>query len=453
VRYTFYTISPHLYQGFSVQNDPVKIISDSPMSRFQIAAIAITVCLNGLDGFDVLAISFASPGIAEEWGIQHSMLGIVLAVELMGMALGSVLIGQMADHSGRRPLILGCLVTMTGGMLLAATSANITQLIIWRVLTGLGIGGMLAVVNATAAEFSNAKNRNTAIALMAAGYPLGAILGGSVSAYLLQLYDWRSVFYCGGMVSALILPLAWYFLPETIAFLAHKQPPCALARINRALARMGHPLATHLPEPTQHTRQIHQIKELFGRALLPVTLLLTLAQFAHSATFYFILKWTPKIIVDMGYLASSAAAVLAWASVGGAVGGMSFSLLVRRCPLMGLTIGAMIASVVMVNVFGNTPASLRTLALIVATAGFFINAGIVGLYALFAQLFEARLRASGTGLVIGIGRGGAALSPIIAGFLFEGGFGLASVALIMSIGSLLAAAALLLLLTRFKTDI
>jgi len=430
-------------------NDPVKTISDSPMTRFQLVAIAITVCLNGLDGFDVLAISFASPGIAEEWGIERSMLGIVLAMELIGMAIGSVLLGGVADRIGRRPMILGCLVTMMGGMLLAATSANITQLLIWRVLTGLGIGGMLAVINAAAAEFSNAKSRNTAVSVMAVGYPVGAVLGGSVSAWLLQSYDWRSVFYFGGIVTALMLPLVWYFLPETVAFLAHKRPPDALARINRTLARMGHRLADHLPtKASGDGGQARNAKELFSRTWLLVTLLVTLAYFAHIATFYFILKWIPKIIVDMGYLASSAAGVLVWANIGGALGGVLFGLLVRRWPLMALTIGTMLVSTIMVNVFGRGQASLQELALIAAATGFFTNAGVVGLYAVFAQVFPTRLRASGTGFVIGVGRGGAALSPIIAGFLFDGGFGLASVALMMSLGSLLAATSLLVLRMR-----
>jgi len=432
-----------------MSRDPVAILATSPMTRFQLVAVTITVFLNGLDGFDVLAISFASPGIAEEWGIDRSMLGIVLAMELIGMAIGSVLLGGVADRVGRRPLILGCLLTMMVGMLAAATSANITQLLIWRVLTGLGIGGMLAVINATAAEFSNARSRNTAVALMAVGYPLGAVLGGTVSAWLLQSHDWRVVFYFGGMVTAGVLPLVWYFLPETVAFLAHRRPPDALARINRTLARMGHAQVERLPAQVQEdSGRQHSARELFARPWLLVTLLVTMAYFAHIATFYFILKWIPKIIVDMGYVASSAAGVLVWANIGGALGGVLFGLLVRRWPLLWLTIATMVISTIMINVFGRGQASLQELALIAAISGFFTNAGVVGLYAVFAQVFPTRLRASGTGFVIGVGRGGAALSPMMAGFLFEGGFGLASVALLMSLGSLLAAVSLGILQMR-----
>jgi len=104
----------------------------------------------------------------------------------------------------------------------------------------------------------------------------------------------------------------------------------------------------------------------------------------------------------------------------------------------------MVGSTVMVNVFGRGQAGLAQLALVAACAGFFTNSAVVGLYAILAQAFPDRVRASGTGLVIGVGRGGAVLGPIIAGFLFESGQGLAAVALAMSLGSLIAAAMILL---------
>jgi len=433
-----------------MSKDPVNLINTSPMSRFQIMAIMLLIFLNGLDGFDVLAISFAAPGIAEEWGIDRSMLGIVLAMEMIGMGIGSVLLGGVADRFGRRPLILGCLMTMTVGMLAAAMSANLTQLMIWRVFTGLGIGGMLASINAATAEFSNARSRNTAIALKAAGYPVGAVLGGSVSAWLLQSYDWRAVFYFGAAMTTLALPLAWVGLPETVAFLARRQPRNALARINQSLARMGHAQIDQLPAPIHvgTGQPQNATKALLKHPWLVVTLLVTAAYFAHIFTFYFMLKWVPKIVVDMGYVASSAAGVLVWASIGNALGGVLLGLMARRLPLIWLMVGGMLMSIVMVNVFGQGQADLHKLVLIVAATGFFTNFGLAGLYALSAQVFPTRLRASGTGFVIGVGRGGAALSPIIAGFLFEGGFGLSSVALMMSMGTLLAIVLLLILRTR-----
>src|SRR5690554_2856311 len=121
--------------------DPRDIIARSPMSRLQVLVVGITIGLNALDGFDVLSISFASPGIMAEWGIDRSVLGFVLSSELAGMALGSILLGGVADRLGRRPTILGCLTVMAVGMFMVTTTQGLTALSIWRVITGLGIGG------------------------------------------------------------------------------------------------------------------------------------------------------------------------------------------------------------------------------------------------------------------------------------------------------------------------
>jgi MFS family permease len=99
----------------------------------------------------------------------------------------------------------------------------------------------------------------------------------------------------------------------------------------------------------------------------------------------------------------------------------------------------------MVVAFGHTPPDLTRLSLICAAAGFCTNAGIVGLYAIFAHAYPTHVRASGTGFSVGMGRGGSVLAPIIAGFLFEAGVTLPTVSILMGLGSTLAAGVLLLL--------
>ncbi|HWL46619.1 MAG TPA: MFS transporter [Sphingomonadaceae bacterium] len=430
-----------------MSNDPRVIIDESPMGAFQIVAIGITILLNALDGFDVLAISFAAPGIAEEWGIDRAQLGIVLSMELIGMAVGSLFLGGVADRAGRRPTILGCLAVMATGMLLCTIAHNIIVLCILRFGTGLGIGGLLAATNAVTAEYANKKRRSLAVSLMAIGYPVGAVIGGSIAAVLLNYYNWRVVFLFGGVVSAVMIPIVLWRLPESIAFLVQKRPAHALERINATLARMRHPLASALPDVTVEEKT-HHISDIFRPGLRHITIALTTAYFLHVATFYFILKWIPKIVVDMGFVASSAAGVLVWANVGGAIGGAVFGAFAGWIGLRRLTIVVLVMSTIMVTVFGHTGPSLSQLALISGIAGFFTNAGIVGLYALLAQSFPTHVRATGTGFAIGIGRGGSALSPIIAGFLFEGGLGLPVVATIMACGSILGVLALLTLSIR-----
>jgi MFS family permease len=177
------------------------------MSALQWTAVIVLVGLNALDGFDVLSISFAAPSIAREWSINQATLGWVLSMELLGMAVGSVLLGGVADKIGRRPTILGSLVAMATGMYFASGAAGVPELLSWRLITGLGIGGMLAAINAAAAEFSNLRWRSLAMALMVIGYPLGGVFGGMVVQQLLGSGTWHDVFSFGAFVTAAFIPL------------------------------------------------------------------------------------------------------------------------------------------------------------------------------------------------------------------------------------------------------
>lgn len=421
-----------------------RLLDEAPLGRMQIAAIILCILLNALDGFDVLAISFASPGIAAEWGVDRAALGIVLSMELIGMAGGSVLLGNLADRIGRRPTILLCLIVMASGMLAATFSNSVVSLSAVRLVTGLGIGGMLACTNAMVAELANARTRSLAVALMAAGYPIGAILGGSIASMLLVAGGWRDVFLFGAIVTGIFLPLAFFLLPESVGFLLQKRPHNVLEKVNTLLVRMGHSAVDALSPPDGAAPKA-SFAALFSPGLLRITLLLTASYFAHIMTFYFILKWVPKIVVDMGFAPSAAGGVLVWANVGGLGGALLLSVLSWRISVRVLVIAAMLISAVMVTLFGQGQSSLSGLALVAAAAGFFTNAGVVGLYAIIAQSFPTSVRGGGTGVVIGIGRGGAALGPIVAGLLFSLNFGLPLVALVMGCGSLFAAAALLML--------
>ncbi len=422
-----------------MSKDPRSIVALEPMSRFQVLAVAICVCLNALDGFDVLSISFAAPGIAREWGIDRAALGFVLSIELFGMALGSVVLGNVADKVGRRPTLLLCLLTMTVGMFLAATSNTVEELSIYRLITGFGIGGVLAAINAVAAEYSNNKNRAMLVAIMATGYPMGAIIGGSVASFLLGEFGWRSIFYFGTIMTAVLVPVTAIWLPESVDYVMKKRPGGALKKINRLLKRMKRSPIDSLPPEDDDPVKVDGIRRLFSGELVSLTVLMTFAYFAHIMTFYFILKWIPKLVTDLGFSPSLAGSVLVWANVGGATGAFLFSFLTRRFSPRPLVVGAMIFGAVMVVYFGAGHDTLASLAFVAAVAGFFTNAAIVGIYAMVAQAFPTSVRATGTGFVIGVGRGGAAAGPLIAGLLFSNNMGLQSVALIMAMGSLVAA--------------
>jgi MFS family permease len=438
------------------------------MTTMQVVIIAITVFLNALDGFDVLSISFASPGIRAEWGLGPQALGFVLSAELIGMALGSIFLGGLADKIGRRPTTLGCLLVMGIGMYMATSSAfvvggivepvfsffvagdvdpRLADLATWRIVTGLGIGGMLAAINAVAAEFSNGKRRDISVAIMSIGYPVGAALGGFITSAGLELANWRTVFMFGAGVTFTMIPIVWFFMPESVHWLTRKQPQNALARVNHTLKKIGKPMIEALPVVEAAVRK-RSVEDIFRGSLLPITIIVTIAYFFHITTFYFIVKYVPTLVVDMGFAPSSAGQVLSWLNIGGATGGTVVGLLAMRYNVKAITIGVMVVSTVMVTLFGRAPADLVTLTLICMASGFFTNGAITGMYALFAKAFPTHARAFGTGFAVGVGRGGSVLAPNIAGALFAAELGRPEVSMIMALGSLIAAGVLTMLVIK-----
>jgi MFS family permease len=430
-----------------MQNDPRAIIDDNGMSARQ----WVVVALNALDGFDVLSSAFAAPGLTRDWGVPRDALGVVLSAELVGMGFGSVLLGGVADRLGRKPAMLFCLVVMAAGMYLASTAGGVTALTAWRFMTGLGIGGMLAATNAVTAESSSRAGRSIAMALYVIGYPLGAVIGGFASSqWLLVDYGWRAIFMFGAIVTAGLIPLVMLLVPETPAFLVAVRPKGALQRINKSLAALRQPAIAELPPLAQGGTEPKITDILSKPHLRKVTLLLAFGYMFHTITFYYILKWSPQIVSDYGYPPAQAATVLTWANVGGAIGGALFGFLMTKWDIKWPTIVMLVIGSAAVAAFGIGKGSLEGWRVATFATGFFTNAAIVGFYSAFARGFPAYARATGTGLVLGIGRFGAAGSPILAGLLFSwlGNSQLLAVSIIMAMGSLVAAVLLFVLPLR-----
>jgi MFS family permease len=422
---------------------PKAIIDEGAMHWRQWSAVILTIFLNALDGFDVLSSAFAGPGISKEWGLSPGALGIVLSMELIGMGVGSLLLGGMADKAGRRPTILVCLVLMAAGMFMAVGADRPQTLSVWRFITGIGIGGMLASINAVANEFSNNRWRSFTMAAMVIGYPLGGFFGGMIVKSFLG-GDWRSIFEFGAWATAACIPLVWFLIPETPAFLNAKRRQGALEKINKTLASLALPPLAVLPElaPAQAKASL---ADIFKPTYMKVTVLLSVGYAFHAFSFYYILKMVPNILADpsfvgLNYSRGEAAGVLANANLGGALGGLIFGWFMHKFGIKRATMGALALAVVMIAWFGLGRESLNGWTWAVIATGLFTNSAIVGFYSAWAIAYPTHIKATGTGFALTIGRGGAALSPIIAGALFNAQMGLLTVSLIMAVGSLIALA-------------
>lgn len=428
---------------------PQRILAENPMGRRQWTAVALAIFLNGLDGYDAASISFAAPGIAESWGLDPAALGWVLSMELIGMAVGSLAFGMAADRFGRRPCIITCLILMASGMLGATFSQDVLQLSTARILTGLGIGGMLASLTAIVSEYANDRWRPVVISTMIVGYPLGSVLGGLVARHLLVVGEWHDVFLFGAIVTIIALPLAIALMPESPIWAGRQSVGEGLGKANKILKKFGLPSAEEA-EAGGTTGGSASLAALFRGPLARVTILLTLAYVGHMTCYYFILKWMPKLVVDFGYEAQIGADMLIVAMLAGSFAGPVFGFVASRITLPLTSIIVLLGAALAVNVFAQVGTDRFALIGAAALVGVFFNSGGVAFYALLAEAFPAELRGRGIGFGVGVGRAGAAFGPAGAGALFAAGFDLSSTAFIMSLGSFVSALILMWLFYQKK---
>ncbi|TQL66550.1 benzoate transport [Nocardioides albertanoniae] len=398
-------------------------IDAAAMTPYQWMVVALCVLLNCLDGFDVMAMAFTASSLTEEFALSGSELGLLLSAGLVGMAVGSLALAPVADVIGRRPLILVSVGLATLGMLLSAAAPSAILLGLARVVTGLGVGGILASTNVIASEYSSSRWRGLAIGIYTAGYGIGATLGGIAARGMLTDLGWRSVFVAGGVATGVALVLLVMLLPESVDFLVQRRPRQAVERINRILGRLGQPAVTAdslgTAPVTTARRRSGNPGVLLGSELRRSTLLIWVAFLATMFGFYFVNSWTPQLLVTSGMSEADAVTAGMMLALGGTAGsvlyGVVASRLDNRLVLIGFTVLSSLTMVVFI-----TSTALLTVALIIGVVvGALINGCIAGLYTITPAVYGTEIRTTGMGWAIGIGRIGAILSPMLAGRLLD----------------------------------
>jgi benzoate transport len=396
-------------------------LDEKPMVSFQWGVIALCFLINMLDGFDVLVMAFTAASIATDWGLSGIHLGYLLSAGLVGMAIGSLFIAPWADRFGRRPLILLCVGIAGLGMLASSRATSPEMLGVLRLITGLGIGGILASSYVVAGEYANKKWRGLAISLQSTAYALGATIGGIIAAQIIPSMGWRSVFFYGGVTTLLILPILALWLPESLAFLLSRQPRNALKRINTLLQRVAVACVDQLPEARQDARKPlrESFAELFSPALLRSTLLIWMAFFLVMFGFYFVMSWTPRLLVSAGLSNQQGITGGVMLNIGGILGTSLIGLLASRFRLSRVLMAYLLINAVLLAVFVQFTAVPNLAFALVLLIGIFVNGCVAGLYALTPTIYNATQRVTGLGWGIGIGRAGAILSPLVAGRLID----------------------------------
>ena len=174
-------------------------IDNSQVRSFQIGIFVLCGLCLIMDGFDVQAWGYVAPSLFGEWGIP-SAAGRVASVTLIGVLIGSLLFSMLADKIGRRPVLIGATLYFSALTLVTAQVTTLDQLLIIRLIAGLGLGAIMPNAVALVGEYSPRRSRVMAMLVVSNGFTIGAAVAGFIATYLIPRFGWRSVFYFGGTV-------------------------------------------------------------------------------------------------------------------------------------------------------------------------------------------------------------------------------------------------------------
>lgn len=401
-------------------------IDAAPMTSYQWLIVGLCVVLNILDGFDVMALAFTAAAVGEEFQLSGSVLGLLLSAALVGMAVGALVLGPVADKVGRRPTVLVSVALAAIGPALVAVSGSALEVGIWRFVTGLGVGGVLVCTTVIVSEYSSARWRGLAVSIYAAGFGVGATLGGLAAVSLQEGFGWRGVFVAGALLSAIVLVALIAVLPESIDFLRVRARQKDRARISQLARRMGHDLDAVDAELARNPHAARDGMEAAGRigglfrgARRRRTLLLWAAFFCTMFGFYFANSWTPTLLETSGLSREQSANLGMMVALGGAVGSVLFGLCASRWAARTVLVWFLLSSAATMTVLIAATALMPVAFVIGVLIGALINGCIAGLYTLAPAQYGPRLRSTGVGWAIGVGRAGAILAPLAAGALLD----------------------------------
>lgn len=415
------------------------------MTKVQYFSIAICFLMCVLDGMDVLVVSYCAPAIAEDLNLGPKTLGYVFSAGLIGMAIGAIFLAPFADRFGRKKLILASAFIMGLSVLLTAFSETVLELIIMRLISGLGIGCMLATTATLTSENVLNNSRDFWVSLVISGYPVGAVVSGYVAAAVIPSYGWESMFVLAGLTTILTIPLIYFFLSESPHFYLKKQPHDALKKANRILIKMNFKPLDSLPEVKLDANNAG-VSKLFSDKYKISTLQLWAALFFAFGCLYFLISWIPKLATDAGLsieLAIYAGTIFNVGAFFGIVLQGYFSSKIGLKKTISTFLLVTFLLMASFKFFVGTDGLL----LVYFLLGFTLQGGFVGLYAVAARLYPTEFKTTGVGWAIGMGRVGGILAPLMGGLFISVGLSLSTNFFIFSIPALIAS-----MLTYYMTS-
>lgn len=399
--------------------DVSSLLDQHEITSFQKLAIFLCGAILFLDGFDAQAIGYVAPALLEAHIVTPIQLGPVFSSSLIGLMVGAVLLAPLADRLGRRPVLIASTVVFGAFSLATAQAAGLNELLVLRFLTGIGLGGCMPNAVALISEYSPASRRGFLVSAAFAGFTFGSLVGGVVSAQAVPTYGWSAVFVMGGVLPLLLVPVLFFFVPESLRYLVSRQKePERVARIVR---RMQPGLVVDADTRfvvQEETAVKSSVWQLLTRERAKRTALLWVIFFMSLLDIYLLVNWLPTIIKASGETMRTAIFIGTALQLGGFVGAFPLGSLLDRKGA-SLTLGASYLlgalAVVLIGVFSSLSIPLTAVAVFVA--GFAIIGGQGVANAAASMAYPTQIRSTGVGWALGIGRIGSIVGPLLGGLL------------------------------------
>ena len=380
-----------------------------------LALLGVAFALVMIDGYDLFIVSFVAPLIAKDLHLNFVDIGSVFAAGLAGSMLGGLVLGHIADRAGRRRTLLVSLALAGVATLLCSQAHSFGAFAALRFLTGLALGGLLASIVPLVAEHFPRQRRSAAVTMMFIGYPLGAVVGGAITALLIA-HGWRNLFLGAGVVTLLLVPVG-LVLPET-------------------LYAGDAPIDDSDRQPGKWSFML-----LFTEGRLWTTVVASFAIFCLLLVTYLLNSWTPLIAARSGFSPQTAAWCGVLLNLGGVIGALTSTLLVARFGVFKVVTLMLAGGSLAVAVLGYLYGSVSALYSGLGVIGLLVIGGQQNAPAISVQLYPRRMRSTGVGWQFAAGRFGSILGPIIGGRLLSANVSVQLLFVLIAIPTLLSAGA------------
>ncbi|WP_180043535.1 MULTISPECIES: MFS transporter [unclassified Acinetobacter] len=391
------------------------VVDQAKFKPFHLKIVLWCVFVVIFDGYDLAINGVALPLLMQEWNMTAVQAGMLASTALAGMMFGAMLFGMLADKIGRKNVILICVTLFSGFTFWGGFASNPTEFGILRFIAGLGIGGVLPNLVALTSEYAPQKMRSTLVTTMFSGYAVGGIMAALLGAWLTPRFGWEVMFYIAGL-PLLILPLLWFFLPESLTFLVKKQQHEKARHIVQQIS----PQENISPQTQFVLNEVQtadaSIAALFQNNRGMSTLLFWCCFFMCLLMVYALGSWLPKLMMAAGYSLGNSLMFLMAMNIGAVIGTISGGILADRFHLKPVIIGMfLLGAFSLVGLGFNSPQPV--IYLLVGLAGASAIGSSILLYSFVAQYYPLTIRSTGIGCASAVGRVGAIVGPIIIGVL------------------------------------